>query len=60
MDRNNMSPWFKLFALGLVAGVAKELFGPPAPPRVTYNQAVQAVDKVKELRDTSSDEADKA
>ncbi len=39
--------WFKIFALMTVAGVAKSLFGPPTPPRITYNQAVETVKELK-------------
>jgi hypothetical protein len=31
----NENNWFKLFALMVVGGVAKSLFGPPPAPRIT-------------------------
>lgn len=44
---NKENNWFKLFALLAVGSVAKTLFGPPPAPRVTVNQAVEAVEKLK-------------
>lgn len=42
---NNMSPWFKLFALSIVGGVAKSLFAPqwrPVAPTI-INQGFDAL-----------------
>lgn len=44
MDNININPWFKLIALGMVAGVAKALFAPYREVR-TFEVAKDVVDK---------------
>lgn len=55
MNNSSMqNPWFKLFALGMVAGVAKHLFGPPPVVR-PLNEYTEAA---KQLRPQSSSDTD--
>lgn len=48
------SPWFKLFALATVAGVAKHLFGPPPVVQPVVNQYI---DSPEEKFEGSDDKA---
>lgn len=60
MSSNNLqngNMWFKLFALGMVAGVAKHLFGPP-PVQRPLNQYVEAAERLRPVtdKDNASDD----
>lgn len=49
------NPWFKLFALGMVAGVAKHLFGPP-PELRPLDQYVEAAERLRPTEKPQSED----